>query len=280
MGRYAQPTSLADALALRASGRYTPLAGGTDFYPSRVGKAIDEDVLDLSRLQNWRDIRETRDAFVIGAGVTWTQLIEARLPPLFDGLKLAAREVGGVQVQNRGTLVGNVCNASPAADGVPALLALEAGVWWNDAHGAHETPLTAFLTGPRTTILSDTGLVTGLRIPKPFHEVRSHFLKTGARTYLLISTVMIAANVEHADGVVVNARVAVGAASPVARRLEALEHALRGKPLTPALGESVSMGHLAPLSPIDDVRSDSNYRLEAALTLARRTLNWIGGAEC
>jgi CO/xanthine dehydrogenase FAD-binding subunit len=91
---------------------------------------------------------------------------------------------------------------------------------------------------------------------------------------------MVATNVEHADGVILNARVAVGAASPVARRLEALEHVLRGKPLTPTLGESVAMEHLAPLSPIDDVRSDSTYRLVAALTLVRRALSVIGGAEC
>jgi CO/xanthine dehydrogenase FAD-binding subunit len=95
------------------------LAGGTDFYPARVGRAIDEDILDITAIGELRGIAEDADGWRIGATTTWSELIETRLPPLFDGLKLAAREVGGRQIQNAGTIAGNLCNASPAADGVP-----------------------------------------------------------------------------------------------------------------------------------------------------------------
>src|SRR5437879_4322999 len=117
MGAYSRPTALSDALAALRDGRPTVLAGGTDFYPSRVGQAIDEDVLDISRLAALKGIEEREDHWRLGATATWSDLIATELPPLFDGLKLAAREIGGVQIQNAGTLAGNLCNASPAADG-------------------------------------------------------------------------------------------------------------------------------------------------------------------
>ena len=104
------------------------LAGGTDFYPARVGRAIDEDVLDIGGIDVLRGITAGPAGWRLGATTTWSELLEADLPPLFDGLKQAAREVGGRQIQNAGTFAGNLCNASPAADGVPALLALDAEV--------------------------------------------------------------------------------------------------------------------------------------------------------
>ncbi len=126
MGDYLQPTNLNDALAALAGRRLTVLAGGTDIYPARVGKPFDEDILDISRIDGLRGIDERDDHFRIGALTTWSDLSAADLPPMFDGLRQAAREIGGVQVQNSGTIGGNICNASPAADGVPPLLTLDA----------------------------------------------------------------------------------------------------------------------------------------------------------
>ena len=115
--------------ALTALARpHVVLAGGTDFYPARVGRAIGEDVLDIGGIAILRGISADRAGWRLGATTTWSELIEADLPPLFDGLKQAAREVGGRQIQNAGTLAGNLCNASPAADGVPCLLALDAEI--------------------------------------------------------------------------------------------------------------------------------------------------------
>ena len=131
MGCYLRPTELSEALealAAAGDGALEILAGGTDFYPARVGRAPDERVLDITALAGLRGIREADDHYLIGALATWSELMRAPLPPCFDGLKEAAREVGGVQIQNTGTICGNICNASPAADGVPGLLTLEAGV--------------------------------------------------------------------------------------------------------------------------------------------------------
>ena len=126
--RYLQPANLADALAALAREPFTVLAGGTDFYPGRVGKAIDVPLLDVSRVAGLSGIAREPHGWRIGATTTWREVMEAPLPPAFDGLKAAAREVGGVQIQNAGTVAGNLCNASPAADGVPPLLALGAQV--------------------------------------------------------------------------------------------------------------------------------------------------------
>src|SRR3977135_89035 len=123
MGVYLRPSRLEDALTALAR-PYVVLAGGTDFYPARVGRAIDEDVLDIGGIAVLRGISGDAAGWRLGATTTWSELLETDLPPLFDGLKQAAREVGGRQIQNAGTLAGNLCNASPAADGVPPLLAV------------------------------------------------------------------------------------------------------------------------------------------------------------
>lgn len=254
----------------------TVLAGGTDHFPARVGRAPREDILDLSAIPELRGIRKGARGWRIGATTTWTQVLEARLPPLFDVLKLAAREVGGVQIQNAGTLAGNLCNASPAADGVPALLALDASVELSSASGSRVLGLGEFILGPRRTALQPGEIVTAILVPAPRGAARSHFLKLGARRYLVISIAMVAAVIETERGLVTTARIAVGSCSPVARRLPALEKALEGKPVAKLSEAVVTEDHLAPLSPIDDVRADAAYRLDAALTLVRRTLAEIG----
>src|SRR6185312_6061955 len=128
MGSYMRPVELDEALAALAARPRIVLAGGTDYYPARVGRPVDDDVLDITGLSSLQAIARTDGVWRIPALATWSDVIGADLPPLFDGLKLAAREVGGVQIQNAGTVCGNLCNASPAADGVPNLLALDATV--------------------------------------------------------------------------------------------------------------------------------------------------------
>ena len=128
MSGYARPSRLSEALQLLARAPRPVLAGGTDFYPSRVARALPAEVLDITGLRELRGISAKNGHWRIGAATTWTEILEADLPPLFDGLKLAAREVGGAQIQNAGTVAGNLCNASPAADGVPPLLALDASL--------------------------------------------------------------------------------------------------------------------------------------------------------
>jgi CO/xanthine dehydrogenase FAD-binding subunit len=273
---YFRPARLKDAFEALASRPLTILAGGTDHFPARVGRSPQEDILDLTAVAELRGIRKTAGGWRIGATTTWTDVLEARLPPVFDALKLAAREVGGMQIQNAGTVAGNICNASPAADGVPALLALDASIELSNGSNSRVLPLDAFLLGPRKTALKAGELVTAIQVPAPLAAAHSHFAKLGARKYLVISIAMVAAVIETERNIVQAARVAVGACSPVALRLPALEAALVGLKRDKTLGDTAEEQHLAPLKPIDDVRADATYRLEAALTLVRRTLNELG----
>lgn len=272
MADYVRPARVAAALDLLARGTPTVLAGGTDFYPARVARPPEPCVLDITGLRELRGIRSRGDHWRIGAATSWSEIIAARVPQLFDGLKRAAREVGGAQIQNAGTIAGNLCNASPAADGVPPLLALNARVELRSAQRTRQLPLQDFILGPRRTALQPQELMTAVLVPKPVHAAASHFLKLGARRYLVISIAMASAVIEHRAAKVVDARVAVGACAPVAVRLPALEAALRGKRFDATLADLVLDAHLAPLQPIADVRASAEYRRQAALELVRRLL--------
>jgi CO/xanthine dehydrogenase FAD-binding subunit len=273
MGIYLRPSEIGEAVAALAARPLTILAGGTDFYPARVGKPLSEDILDITALAALRGISEDDRSYRIGAALRWSELAAADLPPWFACLTLAAREIGGVQIQNAGTLAGNICNASPAADGVPGLLVLDAAIEVASCKGTRRLPLADFILGNRRTALRRDELVTAIVVPKPRAAARSTFRKLGARKYLVISIVMVAALVETApDGTITDARIAVGACSAVAQRLAPLEQALRGRKLTPGIGALVETAHLAALTPIDDVRGAAAYRSDAALTLVARSL--------
>lgn len=275
-GRYLRPQRLDEAVGALKGGGWTLVAGGTDHYPARVVEQRREDILDLTGLADLRGIGEFPDYFRIGALTRWTDLIEAPLPGWFDGLKQAAREVGGVQIQNRGTIAGNLCNASPAADGVPALLSLDASVELTSADGVRSLPLADFILGNRKTARRPHELMTAILTPKPARPARARFLKLGARRYLVISIVMVAGLLEVEDGRVAGARLAIGSCSAVAQRLPALEAALTGQPADAGLAMLATPEHLAGLSPIDDIRADAGYRRDAALVLVRRCLAELG----
>jgi CO/xanthine dehydrogenase FAD-binding subunit len=281
VGSYLRPATLPDAIAALAGGGlegrpWTLVAGATDHYPARVGRVVDEDVLDVSAIGGLRGLTAEADGgWRIGALTTWSDLAEAdRLPPSFDGLRAAARTIGGLQVQNRATLAGNLCNASPAADGVPNLLALDAAVELVSTRGSRRVPVGEFVVGNRATVRAPDEVVTAIVVPPPLPgtAARSAFEKLGSRAYLVISIAMVATVLE-ADGAgrIARARVAVGACSEVAQRLGSLEAELAGLPLAEAAA-AVQPEHLAGLSPIDDVRGTAAYRRDAALVLVRRAL--------
>jgi CO/xanthine dehydrogenase FAD-binding subunit len=277
VGVYLRPRALDDALDALSETPLAILAGGTDFYPARVGQPLDDDVLDITAIEALRGITQDDRGWRIGALATWTDLIRSDVPPIFDGLKAAAREVGGVQIQNAGTIAGNICNASPAADGVPCLMALDASVELAHAGGTRTVPLTDFITGNRRTARAAAELVTAIVVPETRAGAQSLFLKLGARRYLVISIVMAAFVIEPAGEAVGRARIAVGACAPVARRLTALEAELAGRPLGAGLGDLVDPKHIeAALAPIDDVRGSAGYRTDAALTLVKRGLSTLG----
>lgn len=272
---YLRPVGLEEALAALAGGGLAVLAGGTDFYPARVGRPLREDVLDISGLAGLRGVSREDGRWRIGALTTWSDLAGQPLPPLFDGLKLAAREVGGIQIQNAGTVGGNICNASPAADGVPCLLTLDAEVELASVRGRRRVDLARFITGGRQTARHQDELVTAVLIPEHSARARSAFMKLGARRYLVISILMVVVTLDIDDsGAVVKAAVAVGACSPVAQRLPGLEARLVGRPVAQA-ATLVRSSDLAVLSPIDDVRGTAAYRMEAAERLIQRALRGL-----
>ncbi len=269
---YLRPQTLMDALKALASAPVTVLAGGTDFYAGRSSQVITESVLDVTAIPELSLVRNEGRQWRIGAATTWTELVRAQLPRQFRGLQAAAKQVGGVQVQNAGTVAGNLCNASPAADGVPAFLALDAQIEISSLSGVRILPVNEFVLGPRKTARRADELVTAILVPAR-GQAKSSFLKLGHRRYLVISIAMVSAVIDvDATGRIVYAGVAVGACSPVAIRLGALERKLVGLQAGAGLSALVRPEDLAALSPIDDVRGSAEYRRDAALTLVKRAI--------
>ena len=278
MDAYFRPRTLDEALRhLAAAPGCQVLAGGTDVFPARAGAEVwlrrdQRPLLDISGVAGLDGLAESATQWRIGALVTWAQLRAAPLPAAFAGLCEAARQVGGAQVQNRGTVLGNLCNASPAADGVPPLLTLDASVELAGPQGRRVLPLADFLLGNRRTALAPGELAVALRLPQPPAGARAGFLKLGARSHLVISIAMAAAMLVVEAGQVRQARLAVGACSAVAQRLPLAEAALLGGPADPA---RLRPEHLAGLAPIDDVRATAGYRRDAALVLLRRLVEQL-----
>jgi CO/xanthine dehydrogenase FAD-binding subunit len=270
---YIKPRTLEEAMELLAAGEAQILSGGTDFYPALGDRVVRGSVVDVSGLGELRGVSTDADYIRIGGLTTWSEIIRTPLPRCFDALKSAAREVGGVQIQNRGTVAGNLCNASPAADGVPPLLALDAEVELVSNVGVRRLPLADFIVGNRKTQRKADELLAAVFVPRALENAASTFVKLGARRYLVISISMVAVVVLVSDRRILEARVAVGSCSAMARRLRALESDLVGAPVRDGLGEVVGPEHLAPLSPIDDVRATSEYRMDASLRLVQRALN-------
>jgi len=276
---YLKPRTLTEAVSVLASSAGQILAGGTDFYPALGDRVPQGTVVDITSLRELRGISIEEGQVRIGGLTTWSELIRTPLPRCFDALKAAAREIGSVQIQNRGTVAGNLCNASPAADGVPPLLALNSEVELISAVEKRRVPVAGFITGNRRTQRRPDEILSAVLVPRTLESARSAFLKLGARRYLVISISMTAAMVQpDAAGCVAEARIAVGSCSATAQRLRDLERDLVGLPAKPGLGAHVRTEHLAPLSPIDDVRATAEYRWDASLTLVRRALEaCVGG---
>jgi CO/xanthine dehydrogenase FAD-binding subunit len=259
------------------------LSGGTDFYPALGDGPLPGSVVDVSGISEIKGITIDSDQIRIGGLTTWSQVISAPLPRCFDALKSAAREIGAIQIQNRATVAGNLCNASPAADGVPPLLALDAEVELVSAAGSRQMLLANFIVGNRKTLRRPDEILSSVIVPRRLDDAASAFLKLGSRRYLVISIAMVAAIVKvqaktNGAGSVAEARIAVGSCSATAQRLTALETALAGAPARIGLGALVSQEHLTSLSPIDDVRATASYRSDAVRTLIGRALDACVGS--
>jgi len=269
---YLAAKTLDEALAAVSDPEVSVIAGGTDWYPARGDRPLPGNILDISRLSDLRGIEKTTTGWRIGATTRWSDLYKLELPAAFDGLILCAREVGSIQIQNAATILGNLCNASPAADGVPPLLALNAQIEIRGKGSHRVVALSDFIKGVRQTDLQPGELATAILIPDPNPNTRSSFLKLGARKYLVISIAMVAANLRLSDGKIAEVAIAVGACSLVAQRLSALEKDLIGLSPENVTADIITATHLAPLTPIEDVRGTPEYRLASVKTLIERVL--------
>jgi len=277
MPSYVTPRTLTQAIAALSS-EPTIIAGGTDIYPSLVGRDVPADVLDVSRLDELRGITHDAGWTRFGASTTWSEVAGAALPPDFRALQQAALQIGAVQVQNAGTIAGNICTASPAGDSIPVLLALDAVVELCGTNGTRQIALADFVTGYRTTAKRADEIVVAILVPDANGRRRSAFVKHGGRSHLVISMVMVAAAITRDESnAIVDARVAVGACSPVAVRLRSVERQIvESSEASDGPGPvRVTGADLGDLSPIDDVRCTGRYRLRVVPHLVQRAV-----AEC
>jgi CO/xanthine dehydrogenase FAD-binding subunit len=273
MGAYLRPKTLSEAVHALAESGGTLLSGGTDFFPALGDRSFTRAVVDISAIKELKGIHVGPEHIEIGGRTTWSEIISAQLPSGFDGLRAAAAEIGGVQIQNAGTVAGNLCNASPAADSVPALLALDAEVKLVSVTGARTVPLSEFIVGSRKTIKRPEEILTSVLVPRRLENSVSTFRKLGTRKYLVISIAMVAMNLLLDEMKRIrDARVAIGACSVKAQRLQKVEEALVGRALESGLAAAVTAAHFDELTPIDDVRATAAYRIDAARTLVVRAL--------
>lgn len=271
MSAYLKPDTIDEAIAaLTARPELRIVAGGTDVYPALGTNLPRAALLDLSGVTALRGISQDDSGLAIGALASWSELQRMPLAPGYRALQQAGREVGSPQIQNAATVVGNLCNASPAADGTVALIVLDAQVLIDGPAGARRVPVADFVTGVRQVALAPGEIVTALHLPAT--RGRSQFLKLGARKYLVISIAMVAVYLEtDAAGHITRAALAVGSCSPVARRLPALEAALIGAGRDD-LADILRPDLIEGLAPISDVRAEAGYRAAAVPVLLRRAL--------
>jgi CO/xanthine dehydrogenase FAD-binding subunit len=273
---YLEPTSIQQALEWLNTHRSQArvLAGGTDLYLRlRKGVFLPDYVIDLKRVPRLDYITPNRGGGV-QIGPTTLQDDVARsslIQQLYPALAEAAGWVGAIQTRNRATVVGNLCNASPAADTAPALLSYEAQVKIASAQGERTIPLEEFFVGPGKTALQENELVAEIILPAPQPHTGAAFFRR-TRTAMDIAVVCSAAMLQLSNGTCQNARIALGAVGPTPLRATRAEAALRGQTLTDQVVEEASRIASEEARPIDDVRSTAEYRREMVRVLTRRSL--------
>lgn len=252
--------SLGEALAILRDDRRTPIAGATDLYVAlNFGTLEPRQFLDIWAVEELRAISMKGNTLVIGALATYTSLIRSpfvagHLPMLIEAL----RQVGGVQIQNRGTVGGNVANASPAGDSLPVLAAADAVIVIRSASAERHVPITEFYTGYRKTVMQPDELIVAIEVPPV--EGRQWFRKVGTRAAQAISKIVVAG--VRSD----KPRLAFGSVAPTVVRVPKTERSL-------ASGATIDEAAAIlerEITPIDDLRSTAEYRLRVATNLLRR----------
>jgi CO/xanthine dehydrogenase FAD-binding subunit len=278
----ARPRDLAHALKLLhaslGAGRLVPLAGGTDLFVTlNSGFVPGRRFLDLGGLRELRGVREQGGRLVLGALSTFSEIREhALVRRRYPALAAAAAEIGAWQIQNRATLGGNIANASPAGDSLPVLLALEAVVQARSVRGVREVPFTALFRGYRDLALEPDELIAAVSLPPAPARAKQFFRKVGTRRAQSISKVVLAGLLRLGrDGRVDLARVALGSVAPVTLRTGGAERALLGARPSIAASDAARAALLEDIAPIDDIRSDREYRRRVSGNLLEQFLRVV-----
>ncbi len=273
------PRTLPEAYSLLASDVYRPIAGGTDLIVQITGELGEppERIIDLWRLDELRGIRVEDGALVVGALSTYTEIRRAALVgEWLPALAEAAATIGAAQIQNRGTLGGNIVNASPAGDTLPVLLAADASIVLGGGQGEREVSAGDFWTGYRETARSADELVLRIRFPlEPPRTIR--FRKVGTRRAQAISKVVMALAYREDGGVWRDVRVALGSVAATPVRVPQTESVLEGAAPRRTVADHAAAVIAREITPIDDVRSTADYRRAVTARILHRMLRQVGG---
>jgi CO/xanthine dehydrogenase FAD-binding subunit len=259
----------------REPGTWRPFAGGTDLMVlMEAGTLPPARYLSLWNVGELRGVEKSADSITLGALTTYSEVLaDGTLGTEFPLLCRAARETGGVATQNRGTLGGNIANASPAADTPPALLVYDAQLDLVSRRGARTVPYDGFHRGYKVMDLAPDEIIARIRLPRGREGWRESFRKVGARRAQAISKVCFAAGADIAGGVVRDIRIAFGSVAPTVVRCRRAEDAVRGHRLERAAVQRALEALATEISPIDDIRSTAAYRRKVAQNLLQEFLS-------
>jgi len=273
------PGSLSEALSLlaREPGAWQPFAGGTDLMVLlEAGKLSHKRFFSVARLDDLRGIEMNADYLTLGALTTYTEVQKhAVLQMEFPLLCAAARETGSIATQNRGTLGGNIMNASPAADTPPVLLVYDAEIELISQRGIRWLPYQGFHTGYKKTGIAPDELLRAIRLPRRTAQWQQYYRKVGTRKAQAISKVCFAGAALMEKGAIRDVRIALGSVAPIVYRAVKTEEALRGGSLTPKLIATAKEILAREIAPIDDIRSTARYRLHVAQNLLEEFLSQL-----
>jgi CO/xanthine dehydrogenase FAD-binding subunit len=262
------PESLTETLSLlaREPGVWQPFAGGTDLMVLlEAGKLPHKRYLSLARLQDLRGIEVTPANVTLGAMTTYAEILNHPvLQEEFPLLCAAARETGSIATQNRGTLGGNIVNASPAADSPPALLVYDAAVELVSQRGVRWLLYHGFHTGYKKMQLAPDELLRAIRLPRRAQHWRQYYRKVGTRKAQAISKVCFAGAALVENGAIRDIRIALGSVAPIVMRAVKTEEALRGSNVNHSASALAREALAREIAPIDDIRSTARYRLRVA----------------
>ncbi len=271
---YHQPETVEEAVnLLHKQSEVKILAGGTDLIPKMKQRLFNpKHIINLKKIPSLKGIKETERGIWIGAttklrDIEKSKLVKEKIPLQYQCVKT----IGSVQIRNMGTLGGNVCNASPAADGALGLIALNATIHITGINGERDVAVEDFFRGPGESVLGKDELVTGFTVPAPEEATGFHFISIG-RMALDISTISVAVTVTLREGEVSDSRICLGSVAPVPLRLKKVEGYLMGKELRVDVITEAAERVSAGIKPIDDLRASAEYRREAAKGLMMEAL--------